>query len=420
MTIIKTYQPQTIRTFIDTVMSKRIYNDRTIQRRKVWKKSDKIGYRKSLLEVTDSSNIILADIKSSMDNSFMNNDTKDYQYFSNLYNQGYRYISIDGGNRTDFLIEEYNKIDRSIPLSDEMNDFLNIQICVQTIYGGSKSHLHKTFINTNSNTSTNSQEKRNATEGVVSEFIRKIGDEYYDELMMIDGLNYSRMKELELITQFLSYHQNRDKQMSSKNLDLLFESPAIVNEKNFMDIMNIWAKSISLINNTKSEITRGSSFNLFVFLLNMQRDYNYVLNKKTISEFVNKYLELENNRIAETLNNPLKTNWTYLNRSMTKNISYKFECVYNDFLPFVNEYFCKLDSKRTFSKNEKLMKCVETNGVVRRLDGSIEKITPLQALNGKNIHGHHKNIPFSKGGNSDYDNLELLVASDNIKLSNKY
>ena len=105
---------------------------------------------------------------------------------------------------------------------------------------------------------------------------------------------------------------------------------------------------------------------------------------------------------------------------MTKNILYKFECIYNCFLPFVDEYFYKLDSKRTFSKNEKLAKCVETNGIVKRLDGSLETITPLQVLNGKNIHGHHKNKPFSKGGNSDYDNLELLVASDNIKLSNKY
>ena len=208
--------------------------------------------------------------------------------------------------------------------------------------------------------------------------------------------------------------------MSSKNLDLLFESPTIVNEKNFMDIMSIWSKSISLINNTKSEITRGSSFNLFMFLMNMYRDYQCVLNKDNISGFVEKYLELENNRIVETLNNPLKTNWTYLNRSMTKNISYKFECMYNDFLPFVGDYFYELDTKRTFSKNEKLAKCVETNGVIRRLDGSIEITTPLQVLNGKNIHGHHKNIPSSKGGKTTYDNLELLVASDNIKLSNKY
>lgn len=418
MTIIKTYIPKSIRTFLDSVMGKRVYNDPTIQRRQVWKKNDKVSYRESLLDGTDSSNIVLADIKSSMENSFMTNNTKDYEYFSNLYNQGYRYISIDGGNRTDFLIEEYNK--RIIPISDEMNDFLDILICVKTLYGATKTQLHKTFINLNSNTSANSQERRNAMEGVVSEFIRNIGSEYYNVLKMISGLDFTRMKDLELITQFLSYHQNRDKQMSSKNLDLLYGGSIIHNEKNFIEIMNIWSESISLIHKTGSEITRGSSFNLFMFLLNMQRDYNYVLNKEIISGFVEKYLELENNRIVETLNNPLKTNWTYLNRCMTKNILYKFECIYNCFLPFVDEYFYKLDSKRTFSKNEKLAKCVETNGIVKRLDGSLETITPLQVLNGKNIHGHHKNKPFSKGGNSDYDNLELLVASDNIKLSNKY
>ena len=127
---------------------------------------------------------------------------------------------------------------------------------------------------------------------------------------MISGLDFTRMKDFELITQFLSYHQNRDKQMSSKNLDLLYGGSIIHNEKNFIEIMNIWSESISLIHKTGSEITRGSSFNLFMFLLNMQRDYNYVLNKEIISGFVEKYLELENNRIVETLNNPLKTNWT--------------------------------------------------------------------------------------------------------------
>ena len=84
MTIIKTYIPKSIRTFLDSVMGKRVYNDPTIQRRQVWKKNDKVSYRESLLDGTDSSNIVLADIKSSMENSFMTNNTKDYEYFSNL------------------------------------------------------------------------------------------------------------------------------------------------------------------------------------------------------------------------------------------------------------------------------------------------------------------------------------------------
>ena len=114
MRIIKKYEEKPIQGFIHLVKGNRVYYDPSIQRRKVWEDSDKISYRDSLMDGTDGGNILLADIKSSMDNSFTMGNMKDYEYFSRLWNQGYRYISIDGGNRTDYLLEEFNKIDWNI------------------------------------------------------------------------------------------------------------------------------------------------------------------------------------------------------------------------------------------------------------------------------------------------------------------
>jgi hypothetical protein len=211
MGIIKKYESKTIQGFIHIVKGNRVYYDPTIQRRKVWKKTDKVSYHQSLLDGTDASNIVLCDIKSSMEYSFSQNNTKDYDYFSTLWNQGYRYISIDGGNRTEFLLGEYNGIDWNSPLSDEMFDFFNSEISLKYIFNATKNQLHRTFINLNSNTSANPQERRNAVEGIVSEFIRKVGIDYSGELLKISGLTFSRMKDLELVSQFLSYHQSKDK-----------------------------------------------------------------------------------------------------------------------------------------------------------------------------------------------------------------
>jgi CRISPR/Cas system Type II protein with McrA/HNH and RuvC-like nuclease domain len=77
-----------------------------------------------------------------------------------------------------------------------------------------------------------------------------------------------------------------------------------------------------------------------------------------------------------------------------------------------------LDSVRNFKVEDKLRKCIETDGVVVRLDGSIEVITPLDSMNGNIVEGDHIE-PHSKGGDTEYDNLELLITEDNRKKGNK-
>lgn len=420
MSIIRKTESKSIEGFIRIIRGNKIYSDQSIQRRKVWGKSNRVGYHQSLVEGTDTSNIVLCDIKSSMDYASTSNNMKDYEYFSKLWNQGFRYISIDGGNRTEYLMDIYKGIDWNIPMSDEMSDFLDTEINLVCMFNATKLQLHKTFINLNSGVSGNSQEKRNAMEGIVSDFIRKVGIDYSGELLKISALNFSRMKDLELVSQFLLYHQSKITPIKDKSLTLMYKYIEIFNEKEFLNVMKIWGQCINLIHGTDSKITKTTSFNLFIFLLEIGRQYNCVLNKDLISEFVDKYLELENKRIVDTFYNPMESNWKYLSRYMAKNLDYKFECMYNDFHPFLGDYFYELDSKRLFSDMEKLAKCIETGGVVNRLDGSVEVYTPLQVENGKIINGGHKGKPHSKGGKSTYDNLELQESSDNKSQGNRH
>jgi hypothetical protein len=416
--IVRKYKEETIQDFILSVRGNRIYNDPSIQRRTCWTKDNKLDYELSIIDGTDDSHITLCDIKSSMDYSYNKNNTNDYEYFSKLLAQGYRFISIDGGNRTDFLIKKYESI--SQPLSDESYEFFTSKIFLVTFENMSKSQLHSAFLHKNSGNAVNTQEARNCSEGVVSEFVRKVGSDYRVILSTIQRMKFTRMKDLEFVSQCLLYHQSKTTPLKDKGLNFLFKKPEIFNQKEFSGIIKIWAMCMTFVYRTNSKIYKTFSFNLFMFLLEMSREYNCILNKDMIDGFVDKYLELENKRKADTIHNEPISNWDFLSRSMEKDLPYKFNMIYNDFKPFIGEYFYELDKQRLFTETEKIIKHIENGYMVTRLDGTIEHVTILQMLNGKFYNGGHKKKPYSKGGKKTMDNLEIQSAFDNKSQSNRH
>jgi CRISPR/Cas system Type II protein with McrA/HNH and RuvC-like nuclease domain len=128
---------------------------------------------------------------------------------------------------------------------------------------------------------------------------------------------------------------------------------------------------------------------------------------------------LENDRLKVSMDFDSGTNlWYEINRYSSKMIDKKVKRIMDDFGDDITEYFYKLDSVRSFKVEDKLRKCIETDGIVVRLDGSIEVITPLDSMNGNVVEGDHIE-PYSKGGDTEYDNLELLITEDNRKKGNK-
>jgi hypothetical protein len=416
--ISKMRQDKSIRDFMQDVQKKVCY-DESIQRRQVWTKRNETEYKECLSQGKDVSNIVMADIQSCMNHALFIGSDYDHKYFSELHKKSMRYVSIDGGNRTRYLMKLNSEVDWN-NASDEEWDFFNTPISVVIIGNATKLDLHNIASYLNSGESWNNQEKRNAIHGVVSDFIRKWGNTYSETTKLIKGITFSRMKDLEFMSQFLLYHQSKGVNINNTNLNNLYKSPIIYNEKQFLDILKVWSECIHLIHETDSSITKSFSFNLFMYLLDVCRSYNSILKKDTVKNFVNKYVELENNRIKSTSGNPKENNWYDMNRNVTKDIVTKFNTIYNDMIPFISDFFYVLDNVRTFTEKDKIVKCIETGGVINRLDGSTEVITPLQSTNGKKIHGNHKNKPHSKGGRTTMDNMNLMIAEDNIKLSNNY
>jgi CRISPR/Cas system Type II protein with McrA/HNH and RuvC-like nuclease domain len=191
----------------------------------------------------------------------------------------------------------------------------------------------------------------------------------------------------------------------------------------FEKVLLNWGKVVEYISNIKPSkkpnVNKSLACNLFYMLWDLSFKHNYKLNDEMISEFSQKYVDLENERLKVSMDLDSGINfWYEMNRYSTKMIDKKVKRIMDDFGDEIMEYFYKLDSVRNFKVEDKLRKCIETDGVVVRLDGSIEVITPLDSMNGNIVEGDHIE-PHSKGGDTEYDNLELLITEDNRKKGNK-
>jgi hypothetical protein len=111
--------------------------------------------------------------------------------------------------------------------------------------------------------------------------------------------------------------------------------------------------------------------------------------------------------------------WSELNRSTTKKIDIKLKMILDDFGDEIHNFFFTISEKRTFPKNYRIVKCIETNGVIKRNDGSEIVVRPTQVLNGGFVDSGHIEH-YSEGGTDDYDNMQLEVDSDNREKGNRY
>jgi len=395
---------------------------RGIQRNYVWGDISKKGYNNSLIKGTAVGSFVLADVQTCFEKAKMEGNVGDMEFFDGFLKRKFEYISIDGNNRTQFILSEYEKhLKNYRDTSDEVRKVLNNEITINVIKYATKEELHQIAIDINSNTSWNNQEKRNAILSEVSNYVRSISDNMEPVSLKIKEINVKRLGDDEMYAIFLYYSQHRCNNVSTKNLNTMYKSNVgVENISLFEKTLSNWGKIVDYMIENKMGRMKSVSHNLFFFLWEMRFNHNYKLNDDMIEVFAQKYIELENERFEKSLDANLDINlWYQLNRNVSKNIDKKVQRIIKDFENYVGDVFYKLDTVRNFKVEDKLRKCIETNGVVNRLDGSIEIITPLQSMDGNIIEGDHP-IPHSKGGKTNPEtNLELLIKEDNRKKSDK-
>lgn len=394
---------------------------RGIQRNYVWCKLSKRGYNDSLLKGRALGTFILADIQSCYDKSKMDGNVSDMEFFDGFLKRNYEYISIDGNNRTQFILSEYKEhLKNYRDTSMEVRKVLNHEIAMHVVKYATKMELHQMAIDINANTSWNKQETRNAILGMVSDFIRTISDKMESVSLKIKKINVKRLADDEMYSMFLYYSQHKCNTITSTNLSTMYKSNVgLLNLPLFESVLSNWGKMISYFFESKMGSIKSVSHNLFYFLWEMKRTYNYKLNEDMIEPFITKYVELENERMKTSIDSNSGINlWYQLNRSVSKNIDKKVKRIMDDFAGDIGLYFYELDTVRNFKVEDKLRKCIETDGIMVKLDGSIEVVTPLQSMDGNLCEGDHTE-PHAEGGKTNSNNLGLLPKSDNRKKGKK-
>jgi hypothetical protein len=382
----------------------RTYVDPRFQRKKVWKNSSKLGFRTSVVENTIANPIILVSVESCIEKAEIMKNQLDLDYFTKVKERGFKYISIDGNNRTNYCLDVWSKVDKENMSPEEEIFFRERQIPITIFRSCSREDMHLIAIRTNKGIAWNKQEDRNAIYGYVSDFIRDLSIDLSktETTQLVSGLNPNRMQDDELFAMMLAYHQHPSSNISANLLKSLYERKSIDNEKEFKIIISAWGLVVKNMGQNKIKIDKSLVMNLFVFLYEIYHNSGRKINEKTITEFSKVYIELEGRRLMDV------DLWKDNLRYATKKLKEKSDRILSDFIPYIDEFFIKLDTKRLFNIDDKIQMYKQSKGVVKRLDGTEVKLNLLQVLNGDLVHADHVD-PYTLGGETTLENGQLLL-----------
>lgn len=403
----------TIENFVKSYALK-TYVDPRFQRKKVWKNSSKTGFRTSVIENTVANPIILVSVESCIEKAEITKNQLDLDYFTKVKERNFKYISIDGNNRTNYCLDSWSLVDKENMKPDEEIFFRERQIPLTIFRSCSRADMHLIAIRTNKGIAWNKQEDRNAIFGYVSDFIRDLSVDLSKSqtTQLISGLNQNRMQDDELYAMMLAYHQHPSANISAASLKSLYERKSIDNEKEFNTIISAWDIVVRNMGENKIKIDKSLVMNLFVFLYEIYHNTGRKLNEKNVGDFSKTYIQLEGNRLMNI------DTWKNNLRYAPKKLKEKSDRILSDFIPYIDQFFIKLDNKRLFSIDDKIKMYQQSNGIVKRLDGTEVKMDLLQVLNGDLVHADHVD-PYTLGGGTTLENGQLLLKEDNLKKSDK-
>jgi|TARA_R110001592_G_scaffold355789_1_gene656805 hypothetical protein len=164
-------------------------------RKECWKDSDVKKWYESVQLGWDINPLIYIDIQSCIDFCIKRGLADDVKYYTNYLNDGFVYITIEGGNRHDatesFYVEE--------PIYRWK--FVNV-VVIESV---DRKEMHEGYVRLAHGVSPNSQEKRTGIYGIVSDTVRNTSQKLSHMFNSISNVNANRMKDDELIAMLMNY-----------------------------------------------------------------------------------------------------------------------------------------------------------------------------------------------------------------------
>jgi len=437
-----------------------IYLDESFQvgtlDRSRWGSKEQIAYWSSVIFGKANTSLHWIDIKACYDYwDELGTDNESRQYFKDLLEKGYEYISLDGNNRTitlfdvdagklkfpkgDYALEEVANIrvakslnihdkDFSKPLRDK---FYNRKILITFYTNISLSECGDVVRNINAGMPWNAHQMRQSRPSRLAEFIREMRKEFVESFKKsFSEKDLIVLKVDEFLTKLLSYTANDKHDFSKNSLDAMYEEPAgIINT--FLTKKNPWFKT-----NFKSFIKAQGKYeftsqNSLLDLWAIISDYKFKDNTKVqdMQKFVDVYYEQLTKLQADdkTYKSPCSTLvdsvFTYsglLSKTLNKKVGVFRRNIIRNLIEnkLIDDGIItqQEDPKnRFFTKEQKRLLWQRQGGICPET----KKEIPIEEMfDYTKWQADHKD-PFDKGGLTELDNGQLICAKFNNEKSNK-
>ena len=186
----------TVERFRELFPKGKVVRCKKFNRRSCWEWLDIRRWWESIRMGANINPLIYIDIESCMEHCRKLGKNADYLYYSNYHNQGYTYITIEGGNRHDATHDFYDS-------EEENRKDKHVNYCI--IKSVDRETMHDLYCRLAYGKAPNRQEQRTGIFGTISDLVRKKAETLAVMWNKINGIKQSRMQDDELVAQIMSY-----------------------------------------------------------------------------------------------------------------------------------------------------------------------------------------------------------------------
>jgi len=417
--------------------------DLSFQRHACWPLKQMMEYCTSVMLGNAPSPIVVVNIEKSLAKTVKN--SPDYFYFKKWLDLGFKWISIDGNNRTvalqkfyknevsvihgEYLLSIVETINSSndtfgkLPELIKQRAYSDSQVSVVEYAVESRQDCSDLFLNINSGKDLNSQEKRNAKLTDIAGEIRDMGSNSIDKLKYIFGAKGNEGYQIdEMIARMSCIHAyGPNRGVSPKDLNESYEDNSTVWPQfiSFGGKESI-QKTIELIGKYGSQKFKNKAtlLNLFMVVSTLYKENRKIINDASFFKWFNETEKNRLHKVAHKTNNGEVLLYETCNRNVNKiNLTARFNLISEDIKTIPkNVVSVALDNKRIYSKQEKYQAWLDQNGICPLTGKNI----PEDEIYDSEIWQAHHDVPHSLGGQTTQKNCFLVDMKANQELGNKY
>lgn len=404
-------------------------------RKSCWEPSDVKKWHESVQRGWNVNPLIYIGIDSCITLATEKGNETDRKYFQHYKDEGYEYITIEGGNRNDATEDFYQVFPQ----------YRDKKVNIAVIESVTREEMHEGYVRLAHGVSPNRQEKRTGIFGEVSDLVRKTSEKLATMWDRVKGVKRTRMADDEVVAMLINFSSNGSFGKSLVNgdgkdevLDLIYSTNKY-NKTRFNYLINNLKSTFDSIvdyDEITTKLPKTTIYLLSMIFINIKDKYKVVDYDLFVKKWYDKFIEKDNSddivfkRTGKTLVFTQLLSGLVMDTDQLEKMN---QIVEEDFIPFLEEEGVITPTnpdefttkhKRDWINNNKFevggkwYVTVRSNTSDLSLMGEdvpeFTTITLAQSFNGSKFELDHI-IPKSTGGETTLENAELTTKEYNRK-----